>query len=87
MSAREQKLAQELLRQLPKELDKEAFLNSVIGAAHVLTIYRLAIEAKGKKLLSVSEDEYDSASWSHKQAHRNGYNKAIEDITKLFPRP
>lgn len=85
--SREQRLAQELLRQLPNEVDKEQFLQSVVGAAHVLSIFRAAIEAKGIRLLSVSEDEYDSPSWSHKQAHRNGYNKAIEDIIKLFPRP
>lgn len=85
--SREQRLAQELLRHLPPEVDKEQFLQSVVGAAHVLSIYRQAIEAKGVRLQSVNEDEYDSPSWSHKQAHRNGYNRAIEDIMKLFPRP
>lgn len=85
--SREQRLSQELLRHLPPEVDKEQFLQSVIGAVHVLSIYREAIEAKRTRLEIVNEDEYDSPSWSHKQAHRNGFNKAIEEITKLFPRP
>ena len=29
--------------------------------------------------------DYDSQSWSHKQAHKNGRINALEDIYKLLP--
>lgn len=29
-------------------------------------------------------DEYNSASWSHKQAHRNGQCSALKDIHQLL---
>lgn len=29
--------------------------------------------------------DYDSPSWSHKQAHKNGRINALEDIYKLLP--
>ena len=32
----------------------------------------------------VSTDQYDSPSWSHKQAHENGYNHALRDILELI---
>lgn len=87
MTKREQKLSQELLRLLPQEVDKASFYQSVTGARHVLDVYRAAIEAKRTRLETVNEDEYECPSWSHKQAHRNGYHKAIEDMLRLFPRP
>ena len=31
-----------------------------------------------------SESDYDSPSWSHKQAHRNGQRAAFADILKLI---
>ena len=32
----------------------------------------------------VSEEVYDSPSWSHKQAHINGYINGIKFVTDLF---
>lgn len=32
----------------------------------------------------VSEGDYDNPSWSHKQAHRNGYNRALKDVMSLL---
>lgn len=28
--------------------------------------------------------DYDNPSWSHRQAHDNGYNQAIEDVLQLI---
>lgn len=32
----------------------------------------------------VTEPDYDSPSWSHKQADMNGYNRAIKEIIDLL---
>lgn len=33
---------------------------------------------------TVVEPDYDSPSWSHKQAHMNGYNQAVNEIIELL---
>lgn len=39
---------------------------------------------KWKKKDSFTLESYDTPSWSHKQAHVNGYNQAIDEILTLL---
>ena len=39
---------------------------------------------KRKLKESINIDDYDNPSWSHKQAHRNGYNQAIREIMVIL---
>ena len=36
------------------------------------------------KRVEVIESDYENPSWSHKQAHLNGYNAALKEILKLI---
>lgn len=35
-------------------------------------------------LNSITEEDYDSPSWAHKQAHINGYKHALKDLQELL---
>lgn len=66
----------------PKE--REDFKKYVLNSRPVLDklskiVYNMSIE-RGK----VSESDYDSASWAYKQAHKNGFNEALEKIQSLL---
>lgn len=68
---------------LPKG-EQEQFKQIVVGSGKVLDklskiVYNMGIS--GEKVI---EDHYDSPSWSHKQAHRNGYNEALRDILDIL---
>lgn len=70
-------------KDLPKE-EQEQFKQIVVGSKKVLDklskiVYNMSIS--GEK---VSLDQYDSPSWSHKQAHQNGYNAALRDILDIL---
>lgn len=68
---------------LPKEKQAE-FKNNVLGSKLVLDklskiVYNMVVS--GEK---VSIDRYASPSWSHEQAHINGYNDALRDILEII---
>jgi hypothetical protein len=42
------------------------------------------LEADLKNVLEIVESDYDSPSWAHKQAHRNGKEENIRTVLKLL---
>lgn len=68
---------------LPKGEQGE-FKKSVLGCTKVLDrlteiVYTMSID--GEKVLV---SDYDSPSWAFKQADRNGYLRALKEITSLL---
>lgn len=64
--------------------EQAQFKEIVLGSKKVLDklskiVYNMCIS--GEK---VKEDHYDSPSWSHKQAHKNGYNEALRDVLDIL---
>ena len=64
-----------------KETFANTILNSRIIADRLRVITQEEIEAIER---SEGSDQYDSPSWSHKQAHRNGYYRAMKLLQKLL---
>lgn len=60
--------------------DKERFIEYINSCVEIRS--RLSDILESMKKTSKQED-YDSPSWSHKQADQNGYNRAIEEIIKI----
>ena len=66
--------------------DVERFKKLILSAKPVLE--HLTVLAKEKETAleqkELSEKEYDSPNWSHKQAYRNGYKACARDLIKLI---
>lgn len=52
----------------------------ILAARRVLERLSRIAEEKSSATLNVTEHDYDSPSWSHKQAHGNGYRQAMREI-------
>jgi len=87
LAKRQQGLPKELITDCQTQEDKDAFRQQVASAMPVLDKYKKAIEVRLQKSEDNRETDYDCPSWSHKQADANGYQRAMKDILKLFPRP
>lgn len=60
----------------------DTFAENVRQSADVLEQLTNILESlKPKEAVDV---DYDSPSWSHKQAHRNGYARALTDVLELL---
>ena len=68
----------------PEEIDKlnKAILGSVVIRNRLTQIIKEKLESIDNTECSVSD--YDSPSWSHKQAHRNGQKTALNEVLKLI---
>lgn len=66
---------------LPKE-DKEVLINQLKHS--ILKNQLLEIIEGFEREIVVTKKDYDSPSWSHKQAHQNGLQEALSKIKKLF---
>ena len=84
---RQKNVPVELVRHLKTKEEKEEFVQQIIQAMPVLRIYMEAIERRIEKQEIIKADDYESPAWSHKQADRNGYNRALHELLQLFPRP
>jgi len=78
-----QRLKTVWFQDLPKS-EQQQFKEIVLGSKKVLDklskiVYNMCVS--GEK---VSIDQYDSPSWSHKQAHQNGYNEALRDVLDIL---
>jgi hypothetical protein len=73
----------EWLKGLPKA-DQEEFKKYVLSSKKVLDKLSEIVYNKIKVGESVSKNDYDSPSWSHRQAHDNGRNEAFNEILKLI---
>jgi hypothetical protein len=70
---------------LTGEAEKEELRSYLSACTRVFTLIKDILQRKYDHTSSSKETDYDSASWSYKQAHRNGYLQALEDINKLMP--
>lgn len=64
--------------------ERDNFKQSVLGSQLVLDklskiVYNMVVNGEKVKLT-----DYDSPSWSHKQADQNGYNRALRDILEII---
>jgi Cu2+-containing amine oxidase len=70
---------------LSSEEDKKSFAISVNRAKHVLNRLKKLIEADldatGKAEISLKA--YDNINWAYRQAHTNGYKRALTNILTL----
>lgn len=67
---------------LPKA-EQEKFKELVRGSKKVLDRLREICYNTKDGVLATSKTDYDSPSWAYKQADRNGYIRAYEEIAKL----
>lgn len=67
-----------------KNEQRDAFRQSILQSKIVLDKLREIVYNKVKEAESVSIADYDAPSWSHKQAHTNGYNNALREILELL---
>lgn len=63
---------------------REQFKQNVVGSKIVLDklhkiVYNMVISGE-----RVPVDDYDSPSWSHKQADRNGYARALREVLEIL---
>lgn len=62
---------------------KEKRKDLVLGAQSVLDILKEICYNSILEEQSVSKKDYDSPSWSHLQAHKNGRIEALNEIIKM----
>jgi len=72
--------------ELKKDEDKkkleEVIRHSTVALGRLKEIVEGNISSSERQETRMSE--YDSASWSHKQAHRNGYRQAMFEMKELL---
>ncbi len=64
--------------------ERDNFRQEVLRSKKVLDKLAEIVYNMSKYRAEVSFDDYDSPSWSHKQAHTNGYNEAIRQVIELL---
>ena len=62
--------------------EKEKVKRDFQAAHSAFRILEKYIESRLQK--DVQETSYDCPSWAYKQADRNGYNRALQDILKVI---
>lgn len=77
------KLKTQWFQDLPKS-EQENFKQLVLSSEKVLDklrkiVYNMSIDEEKVKTI-----DYDSPSWSHKQAHHNGKSEAYREIMELL---
>lgn len=71
------------IKDLPPN-EKEEFIKSLRNSKIVLDKLREIVYNRGIKTEDVKSVDYDSPSWSHKQAHQNGKREAFQEVIKLL---
>ena len=69
---------------LKDPLEREQFKQTVIGSKKVLDKAREIVYNIVKEAEKVRISDYDSPSWSHKQADQNGYVRALREVMLLL---
>lgn len=67
-----------------KEPERSQFKQTVIGSKKVLDKAREIVYNIVKEAEKVRISDYDSPSWSHKQADQNGYVRALHEVMLLL---
>lgn len=73
-------------KNLTEQADKERLQKTILGSRVALDRLKELIEEEVKALdnQEASLTDYDSPSWSHKQAHRNGERGFAKKIIELL---
>lgn len=88
-----QKLTNHQPRSIPSEWfakcesdeDKEELRQYLQNSSRLFDLLKNMIQRRYDQEWGAKVADYDSASWSHKQAHKNGRSDAFEEIYKLIP--
>jgi len=64
--------------------EKENFKISVRQSKNVLDKYREIVYNMLTEASTVASTDYDNPSWSHKQAHTNGFCEALRKVDELL---
>lgn len=64
--------------------ERKRFEENVLGSKNVLDKLQNIVYNMIQSREAVNTNDYDSASWSHKQAHHNGYTEALRDVIKII---
>jgi len=64
--------------------ERENFKLSILSSKIVLDKLQEIVYNMYRKEESISDSDYDSPSWSHKQAHTNGKRQALKQILDLI---
>lgn len=65
--------------------EKEELKDYLLNSSRLLDQLKQMIQRRYDQEWGAKVTDYDSASWSHKQAHKNGRLDAYEEIFKLLP--
>lgn len=72
------------IRDAKTEEERERIYKEVINSNFLLDKLRKICYNISIELEEVSSPDYDSASWSHKQAHRNGQLDILRKLNKIL---
>lgn len=72
------------LSHLKDKEDREGMKQRVLAQYEIWDRLRQIMEDKLESK-EMSYQDYDSPSWSHKQAHANGYREALLEMYDLLP--
>lgn len=78
-----QKIDERWFAGIPSE-EREKFKVEVLNSKKVLDKLGKILYNMEESLRSVKERDYDSASWSHKQAHLNGESDMVRRVIELI---
>lgn len=59
-------------------------LETNLKNSQIVEILRKIIASECQSISKATSSDYDTPSWSHKQAHRNGMVEALRKIEKLL---
>lgn len=87
------KLARHQPRNIPSEWlakcendeDKEELKQYLLNSSRLFDLLKDMLQRRYDQEWGAKVVDYDSPSWSHKQAHKNGRMDALEEIYKLCP--
>lgn len=69
---------------LKNPTEKEEFEKTVYASKKVLDKLREIVYNKINAVEKTSPEDYKSPSWAYLQADRNGYRRALEEITSIL---
>jgi len=75
----------EWLSKCTTEEEKEELKAYLLNSGRLFDLLKDMIQRRYDQEWGAKVVDYDSPSWSHKQAHKNGRMNAFEEIHKLLP--
>lgn len=78
------RLKTEWFKDLKTQVERDEFTKTVLNSTLALDKLRKIVYNRVISGEKVTVDDYDSPSWSHKQADRNGWLRAHREILELL---